>query len=340
MLPPGGLPGAGALEGAVLGAADVGDSGSFGPGYDSPSNGVGGSAGLAANGTGHYGRDDAYITERSLAATAPTLNAIRDDRDLPLRPLVVEGPATLRDTLKPMNAIGMPLMKSGPTADTAAVPLPTMAYPNEPTIGRGETFQYHDGSTVRRAAWNGPVPRGRRILVSLAAAIAVVALALTVVLWPSRDPAPPAPAGRRPGAASSSSAAARPGATSAATRAAAGGNATGATANPSGAAGASAGAAAAASPTTPVEPGPSVGGSGSAAPAATPSYATLNINVDAPAVITVDGQAQPLGTVATVNVVPGVEHVVTVQRPGHSMRRLIVPALSPGEQMPLHFNVR
>jgi hypothetical protein len=62
--------------------------------------------------------------------------------------------------------------------------------------------------------------------------------------------------------------------------------------------------------------------------------------VDAPANITVDGQVQPMGESATVNVQPGVEHVVTVQRPGHSIRKLHVPALAPGEHMPLKFSVR
>jgi serine/threonine protein kinase len=71
-----------------------------------------------------------------------------------------------------------------------------------------------------------------------------------------------------------------------------------------------------------------------------PTFATLQIHVDAPANIAVDGQAQPLGDSATVNVQPGVEHVVTVQRPGHPPRKLHVPALSAGEHMPLTFSVR
>ena len=70
------------------------------------------------------------------------------------------------------------------------------------------------------------------------------------------------------------------------------------------------------------------------------TFATLLIRVDAPATIAVDGQAQPMGDSVTVNVQPGVEHVVTVQRPGHSMRKLHVPALAPGEHMPLRFTVR
>jgi eukaryotic-like serine/threonine-protein kinase len=87
------------------------------------------------------------------------------------------------------------------------------------------------------------------------------------------------------------------------------------------------------------------GGTTSTAPpasgaAARPTTATLVIKVDAPANIAVDGQAQRFGTSATVNVQPGVEHVVTVQRPGHSVRRLHVPALAAGEQMPLSFSVR
>ena len=70
------------------------------------------------------------------------------------------------------------------------------------------------------------------------------------------------------------------------------------------------------------------------------TFATLQISVDAPANIAVDGEAQPMGESATVNVQPGVEHVVTVQRPGHSVRKLHVPALAPGEHMPLKFTVR
>jgi serine/threonine protein kinase len=75
-------------------------------------------------------------------------------------------------------------------------------------------------------------------------------------------------------------------------------------------------------------------------PAVAAGTAMLVIHTDAPANITVDGKAQPLGTSATVSVQPGIEHVVTVQRPGHSLRRLHVPALAPGERMPLHFNLR
>jgi eukaryotic-like serine/threonine-protein kinase len=70
------------------------------------------------------------------------------------------------------------------------------------------------------------------------------------------------------------------------------------------------------------------------------NYSTLVISVDAPASIAVDGQMQPMGESATVNVQPGVEHIVTVQRPGHAIRRLHVPALAPGEHMPLKFSVR
>ena len=76
------------------------------------------------------------------------------------------------------------------------------------------------------------------------------------------------------------------------------------------------------------------------APSEKATFATLLIKVDAPANIAVDGQAQPMGDSATVNVQPGVEHVVTVQRPGHSVRKLHVPALAPGEHMPLKFSVR
>ena len=75
-------------------------------------------------------------------------------------------------------------------------------------------------------------------------------------------------------------------------------------------------------------------------PAAAPKPATLVITTDAPAVISVDGNPAPLGRSSTVQVKPGVEHVVTVRRPGHSLHTVHVPILAPGEQLPLQVQVR
>jgi hypothetical protein len=41
-----------------------------------------------------------------------------------------------------------------------------------------------------------------------------------------------------------------------------------------------------------------------------------------------------------VSVAPGIEHEVTVQSAGHAARRLHVPALAPGEHMPLRVSLR
>jgi hypothetical protein len=70
------------------------------------------------------------------------------------------------------------------------------------------------------------------------------------------------------------------------------------------------------------------------------ALATLVITVDAPAVITVDGVTEPLGTEATVQVKPGVEHVVKVQRPGHSVHTVHVPAPAANEKLPINVKVR
>jgi serine/threonine protein kinase len=96
----------------------------------------------------------------------------------------------------------------------------------------------------------------------------------------------------------------------------------------------------AATPASTLTPAPTGTGTAAVTGAPAKNYSTLVISVDAPANIAVDGQMQPMGESATVNVQPGVEHVVTVQRPGHSVRRLHVPALAPGEHMPLKFSVR
>jgi serine/threonine-protein kinase len=74
--------------------------------------------------------------------------------------------------------------------------------------------------------------------------------------------------------------------------------------------------------------------------AATAKTATLAITADAPANISVDGAAQPFGREATVEVRVGVQHVVTAQRPGHSVHKLTVPSPSPGERLPINFKLK
>jgi hypothetical protein len=63
--------------------------------------------------------------------------------------------------------------------------------------------------------------------------------------------------------------------------------------------------------------------------------ATLDITVDSPAMIAVDGKEAALGLRATVQVKAGVEHVVTVRRSGEPPRTLHVPGLAPNEHLPL-----
>jgi len=63
--------------------------------------------------------------------------------------------------------------------------------------------------------------------------------------------------------------------------------------------------------------------------------ATLAVTTDMPAHITVDGAAQPFGRSATVEVRAGEPHVVTAQRPGHSVRRVNVPAPDAGARVPV-----
>jgi hypothetical protein len=68
--------------------------------------------------------------------------------------------------------------------------------------------------------------------------------------------------------------------------------------------------------------------------------ATLDITLDIPAMISVDGTEQAIGQRATVPVKAGVEHVVTVARAGNVVRTLHVPGLKPNERMPLSVNIR
>src|SRR5207244_1815528 len=132
-------------------------------------------------------------------------------------------------------------------------------------------------STAKRVAYDEPPSAMKRILVAGSAAALLIAVALTLALWPSTPPAAePQPAPTQTGATTPTGAAVTPPAKSPAT--------------------------------------------------AKPGMAMLQISVDAIADITVDGQAQPPGLSATVNVQPGVEHVVTVQRSGRPLRKLQVPA--------------
>jgi serine/threonine protein kinase len=76
-----------------------------------------------------------------------------------------------------------------------------------------------------------------------------------------------------------------------------------------------------------------------ARPSAPPS-ATIEITLDQPAVIAVDGKAEPLSQQATVRVKPGVAHVVTVERAGKVVRTLNVPGMAPNEQLQLNVLLR
>ena len=69
--------------------------------------------------------------------------------------------------------------------------------------------------------------------------------------------------------------------------------------------------------------------------AAPADLATLLITVDLPAVICVDGQASRSASRATVKVKSGIEHVVRVQRRGHSLRTPPRPGTD-GEPAPAH----
>ncbi len=84
-------------------------------------------------------------------------------------------------------------------------------------------------------------------------------------------------------------------------------------------------------PVRPAQPG--------AAPT-TPEAATLSITTDADATITVDGKPQPPGRAATVSVEPGVPHVVSAQRPGHSVHKVNVKPLEPGATLPVAVKLR
>ena len=75
-------------------------------------------------------------------------------------------------------------------------------------------------------------------------------------------------------------------------------------------------------------------------PKAAPPIATLEINLDQPAIIAVDGKPEPLAQKATVQVKPGVPHVVTVLKDGKVVRSLNVPGMAPTEQLQLNVILR
>jgi hypothetical protein len=87
----------------------------------------------------------------------------------------------------------------------------------------------------------------------------------------------------------------------------------------------------------PDPPPPSKAALPSTAPA---KRATLRISTDLPANITVDGAPQPFGRSAEVEVTAGEPHVVTAQRPGHSMHKLNVPAPSGGDRVPVEIKLK
>ncbi len=257
---------------------------------------------------------------KQLARSSPLAPTLKDGDPVPEPPhtptlpktsgVIVPSAAPLKATPTAATA-GVILPDAPASSDTPSMnvepgdnPLPSLLGRDGRSTAPMPAWTGGDNSTAKRVALLGnlPVPM-RRVLVAGAAAVLVAAVALTIALWPSKDSSSNAPSSTPP------------------TDNAPTGSAPTGTA-PSGA-----------TPTaTPVHA--TGGGAGKS------TYATLVIRVDAPAAIAVDGQAQPMGESATVNVQPGVEHIVTVQRPGHSQRRLHVPALAPGESMPLKFSVR
>jgi hypothetical protein len=75
-------------------------------------------------------------------------------------------------------------------------------------------------------------------------------------------------------------------------------------------------------------------------PKPAPAIATLEINLDQPAVIAVDGKEEPAAQRASVAVKPGTAHVVTVLRDGKVARTLNVPGMAPGEVLQLNVVLR
>ena len=75
-------------------------------------------------------------------------------------------------------------------------------------------------------------------------------------------------------------------------------------------------------------------------PSSAVPMATLDINLDQPAVIAVDGRAQPLAERASVQVKPGVAHVVTVERNGKLLRSINIPSMAPNEQQQVNVIIR
>jgi len=178
------------------------------------------------------------------------------------------------------------------------------------------THNVNDRSTAQRPYYNPPPSPLRRVLVIACAATVVAGIGLTVALWPQKDPPPPTPIEAPPATPTPTPTATptpMPKAIPPASPAAPSPTPTTVT------------------PTPPLPPG---------LPSTAAITATLIISTDAPAIITVDGMAAPLGLSATVQVKPGVPHQVTAQRPGHSLHKLRVPVLAQGERRPVSISVR
>jgi serine/threonine protein kinase len=65
--------------------------------------------------------------------------------------------------------------------------------------------------------------------------------------------------------------------------------------------------------------------------------AYLDISVQSPASIDVDGKSQDVTKATTLHVSPELEHMIVVRRPGSSPRQITVPRLMPGQHFPLSF---
>jgi eukaryotic-like serine/threonine-protein kinase len=83
---------------------------------------------------------------------------------------------------------------------------------------------------------------------------------------------------------------------------------------------------------------PSSGG-GAREPSGASTLATLDITLDKDAIISVDGNSEPLGRHAVVQVQPGVVHTVSVQRAGHAAHKFHIAAPAANERMPVSLKV-
>jgi hypothetical protein len=73
-----------------------------------------------------------------------------------------------------------------------------------------------------------------------------------------------------------------------------------------------------------------------------PRTATVVVTTDAPAMISIDGTARTgdLTQSATLEIMPGVPHTVSAQRPGHATQALKLEPLAPGEQLPVSLKLK